>query len=65
MFEVGRLPVWILERNNPARSAGYRFPIHCDPAGFKLGIMHHRKERVDPDNFERNPVPEDEMFLRD
>jgi sarcosine oxidase len=36
-----------------------------DVPGFKLGKYHHRDERVDPDDWNREPEPEDERLLRD
>jgi sarcosine oxidase len=62
-FQLGRLPVWILSEDIKDRSVGYGFPINGLP-GFKLGVMHHRREIVDPDSFERRPNLRDESFLR-
>ena len=33
--------------------------------GFKVGRLHHREERVDPDRFDREPNAADEALLRD
>ena len=41
----------------------YGFPQHSIP-GFKVGRLHHRDERVDPDNFDREPNAADENLLR-
>jgi len=60
---MGRLPVWILSEDRGDKSVGYGFPISGLP-GFKLGVMHHRREVVDPDDFERRPKSADEGFLR-
>lgn len=62
-FQMGRLPVWILSEDRGDKSVGYGFPISGLP-GFKLGVMHHRREVVDPDDFERRPKSADEGFLR-
>jgi sarcosine oxidase len=65
LFQSGRLPVWILEpsKNSAYPFNAYGFPSHGFP-GFKLGVMHHRREIVDPDNFNREPTREDEKYLR-
>ena len=67
LFALGRLPVWILsdEGRSPFgdESSAYGFPVHNIP-GFKFGVMHHRREAIDPDYFQREPTPEDEKFLR-
>jgi sarcosine oxidase len=41
----------------------YGFPIFGVP-GFKVGRLHHRGERVDPDRFDREPNSADEALLR-
>jgi sarcosine oxidase len=41
----------------------YGFPIFGVP-GFKVGRLHHRDERVDPDRFDREPNAGDEKLLR-
>jgi sarcosine oxidase len=41
----------------------YGFPVHGVP-GLKVGRLHHREERVDPDAFERDPNGADEALLR-
>jgi sarcosine oxidase len=42
----------------------YGFPEH-DVPGFKIGLYHHREERVDPDDFNREADADDEAPLRD
>ena len=41
----------------------YGFPVFGVP-GFKVGRLHHRDERVDPDRFDREPNARDEALLR-
>jgi sarcosine oxidase len=41
----------------------YGFPQFGVP-GVKVGRLHHRHERVDPDGFDREPNPADEALLR-
>lgn len=41
----------------------YGFPVHGVP-GLKVGRLHHREERVDPDAFDREPNAADEALLR-
>jgi sarcosine oxidase len=41
----------------------YGFPVFGVP-GFKVGRLHHRDERVDPDRFDREPNAADEALLR-
>ena len=41
----------------------YGFPVFGVP-GFKVGRLHHRDERVDPDRFDREPNRADEALLR-
>jgi sarcosine oxidase len=41
----------------------YGFPVFGIP-GFKVGRLHHRHERVDPDRFDREPNMADEALLR-
>jgi sarcosine oxidase len=41
----------------------YGFPVIGVP-GFKVGRLHHRDERVDPDRFDREPNAADEALLR-
>ena len=65
LFQSTRLPVWILEpsKNSIYPYNAYGFPSYGLP-GFKLGVMHHLREIVDPDNFNRLPTVEDEKYLR-
>jgi sarcosine oxidase len=63
LFEASRLPVWMLSDNPHDYAPGYGFPIHELP-GFKLGIMHHRQQVVDPDHVNREPDQQDEALLR-
>ena len=60
-FEPENFPVWNLR--TPA-GRFYGFPVY-DVPGFKLGKYHHRDEQVDPDDWHREPEPEDERLLRD
>jgi sarcosine oxidase len=41
----------------------YGFPVYSIP-GFKVGRYHHLEERVDPNNFDREPNLRDEEVLR-
>ncbi len=41
----------------------YGFPVYGIP-GFKVGRLHHREERVDPNAFDREPNAADEALLR-
>jgi sarcosine oxidase len=41
----------------------YGFPVFGVP-GFKVGRLHHREERVDPERFNREPNAADEALLR-
>lgn len=41
----------------------YGFPVAGIP-GFKVGRYHHLGEHIDPENFDRDPHPEDEAILR-
>lgn len=41
----------------------YGFPVFGVP-GFKIGLYHHRKERVNPDGIDRECHAEDERVLR-
>jgi sarcosine oxidase len=42
----------------------YGFPVFGVP-GFKFGKYHHFEEYVNPDDFQREPTPEDEEMLRE
>ena len=61
LFSADRLPVFNLAGEVDRY---YGFPIFGIP-GFKFGKYHHRHERVDPENWERQPNPEDERVLRE
>jgi sarcosine oxidase len=67
LFRVGAFPIFILDA--PAGPDGpggifYGFPEYGIP-GFKLGVFHHRFERIDPDDWDRSVIePEDEEVLR-
>jgi sarcosine oxidase len=59
-FALGAFPVFNMEARE---GRFYGFPIYSVP-GFKLGKYHHRGERVEPDNMDRDCLPEDEEVLR-
>jgi sarcosine oxidase len=60
-FAVGAFPVFILE---VPEGRFYGFPEYGIP-GFKIGLFHHREQRVDPDAWDRRLIePEDEAVLR-
>ena len=60
-YAVGSFPVFILD---VPEGRFYGFPEYGIP-GFKLGLFHHRRERVDPDVWDRSVIePEDEDVLR-
>lgn len=59
-FAMGQFPVWIL---GDEQDFYYGFPVHGVP-GFKYGKLHHLKQKVDPDNMDRECHPEDERLLR-
>ncbi|WP_121743545.1 N-methyl-L-tryptophan oxidase [Natronorubrum halophilum] len=60
-FEPDQFPVWNL---SVPEGRFYGLPIY-DVPGMKLGRYHHRDERVDPDDYETDPQPEDERILRE
>ncbi|WP_126664032.1 N-methyl-L-tryptophan oxidase [Haloterrigena salifodinae] len=60
-FEPENFPVWNLK---VPEGRFYGLPIY-DVPGFKIGKYHHRDEQVDPDDYEREPNPEDERLLRE
>jgi sarcosine oxidase len=60
-FEVGRFPVWAIER--PDGSLDYGFPIIPETPGFKLA-HHGLGAPADPDRVERGPVAGDEEDFR-
>jgi sarcosine oxidase len=60
-FAVGAFPVFILE---VPEGLYYGFPEFGIP-GLKIGRMHHRRQRVDPDAWDRSAFePQDEAMLR-
>ena len=61
LYTPEQCPVWIVDAPD---GQWYGFPVHGIP-GFKLGLMHHLDELVDPDDFQREPGPADEAVLRD
>ena len=61
LFEPEQLPVWNIET---AEGRFYGLPIY-DVPGFKLGKYHHLDESVDPDHYDTDPGPADEVLLRD
>jgi sarcosine oxidase len=61
LFTPAALPVFILEG---AEGLFYGFPEYGIP-GLKIGRMHHRREVVDADEWDRGRIePEDETVLR-
>lgn len=60
LFEMGALPVWILD---VPEGVFYGFPLFSVP-GFKFGRMHHREEKINPDTMKREADAEDEALLR-
>lgn len=60
LFRVGAFPVFYLEVEE---GKYYGFPEYGIP-GFKFGKYHHLEERVDPDDLDRWPRPDDEEVLR-
>jgi sarcosine oxidase len=60
LFAPGRLPTFGLAVEE---GIYYGFPVFGVP-GFKVGRLHHREERVDPDRFNREPNAADEVLLR-
>ena len=61
LFEPDSLPVWNIET---PEGRFYGLPIY-DVPGFKLGKYHHLDEAVDPDDYDTDPQPQDEVVLRD
>ncbi len=60
-YAVGSFPIFILE---VPEGLFYGFPEYGIP-GLKIGRMHHRRQVVDPDAWDRTVVePEDEAVLR-
>ncbi|WP_254545803.1 N-methyl-L-tryptophan oxidase [Halomarina pelagica] len=60
-FRPENFPVWNV---SVPEGRFYGLPIY-DVPGFKLGKYHHRDEEVDPDDWNRDPEPEDERLLRE
>jgi sarcosine oxidase len=61
LFDPDHLPVWNIE---VPEGRFYGLPIY-DVPGFKLGKYHHLDEAVDPDDYDTDPGPADEVLLRD
>jgi sarcosine oxidase len=61
LFALGSFPIFNMEA---AEGHYYGFPEYGVP-GFKIGKYHHRHERVDPDDMDRDCHPEDEAVLRE
>ncbi len=60
-FAVGSFPVFILDA---PEGLFYGFPQYGIP-GLKIGLMHHRRQVVDPDAWDRGVIePEDETVIR-
>lgn len=60
-YALGSFPVFILD---VPEGRFYGFPEYGIP-GFKLGLFHHREQRIDPDTWDRRAIePEDEAVLR-
>ena len=61
LFTPEALPIFILDVEE---GLFYGFPEYGIP-GLKIGGMHHRRETVDPDDWDRSGIePEDEAVLR-
>lgn len=60
LFQPSVFPVFYLDVEE---GKYYGFPEWGIP-GFKLGKYHHLGQRVDPDDMDREPNPEDEAVLR-
>jgi sarcosine oxidase len=60
LFTLDRFPVFNL---TVEEGRFYGFPVFHVP-GFKVGRYHHREERVDPDQWDREPNAGDEEVLR-
>ncbi|MBK5295371.1 MAG: N-methyl-L-tryptophan oxidase, partial [Acidobacteriia bacterium] len=59
-FQLGAFPVFNMEA---PEGRFYGFPVY-GVLGFKVGKYHHRREKVDPDDVDRECHPEDEEVLR-
>ncbi|HEV7239010.1 MAG TPA: N-methyl-L-tryptophan oxidase [Thermoanaerobaculia bacterium] len=60
-FTVGVFPVFNLEA---PEGRFYGFPVYSVP-GFKIGKYYHRRQRVNPDEIDRDGHREDEKVLRE
>jgi sarcosine oxidase len=56
MFELGKLPVWAIDR--PAGGLYYGFPVFSDDVGLKVAC-HAPGAPTDPDQVMRDPLPGD------
>ncbi|HET7323436.1 MAG TPA: N-methyl-L-tryptophan oxidase [Halococcus sp.] len=61
LFQPESFPVWNL---SVPKGRFYGLPVY-DVPGIKLGRYHHRDEQVNPDDWHRDPEPEDERLLRE
>jgi sarcosine oxidase len=61
LFELGRMPVWILEHRDGSNH--YGFPMLPDSPGFKLA-SHRRNEAVEIESLDRSAHPADEQAVR-
>jgi sarcosine oxidase len=61
LFQPDSFPVWNL---SVPEGGFYGLPVY-DVPGIKLGRYHHRDEQIDPDDWQREPEPEDERLLRE
>ncbi|WP_263018296.1 N-methyl-L-tryptophan oxidase [Natronobiforma cellulositropha] len=59
-FTPEQLPVFSLTVGAERYDGAPTFAV----PGFKVGRHRHRRERVDPDEIDREPMPEDERILR-
>src|SRR6185503_1935516 len=65
LFLPDSFPIFNMEANmEGAKGHYYGFPAYGVP-GFKIGKYHHRHERVDPDDMDRDCHPQDEAVLRE
>jgi sarcosine oxidase len=60
LFQPETFPVWNL---SVPEGRFYGLPVY-DVPGIKLGKYHHRDEQINPDDWHRDPEPEDERLLR-
>lgn len=59
-FALGAFPIFNLEA---PEGRFYGFPVYSVP-GFKIGKYYHRRQRINPDQMDRDCHPEDERVLR-